>query len=150
MPSHRFLYTITDVPPSPAFPDGFKAARPCLEVSLSSELYRTEPFVALMDTGSDYCVFPVQTLQALSIPDSDLRDSLALGHGGTLTLRFAKVKIRVESLGEWLTWVGFAEGDCIPTLGLRGFWDLFRVDLNYREGFFTVEHNESRTSSCEG
>lgn len=142
MSLRQFLYSTHDIDACPAFPNGHQLSRACVNVTLCYGSHCTDTYTALIDTGSDYCVFPPSALASLSIPESDLRYYPAKGYGGDLGLQFARVKIKLEDFGEWEAWVGFADHECVCALGNHEFLDVFKITLHPQKQYFEIESTE--------
>lgn len=121
-----FPYLLIDVKPTPAFPLGYSAYRPCATVSIGRGDRRTVPFTALIDTGADHCLFPIDYLDVLGIEQSSLTSSPMHGTGQDLNVLFAYVALEIQDFGEWLVYAGFSEqwrNQHVGFLGYSGFLD---------------------------
>lgn len=137
MSFHRFAYVGTEID------DGSTAYRAFLAVSLGNGENTTEYFLALVDTGADYCLFPADLLPTLGLDPSTLVEGVAMGLGGLEKVLFANVMIRTKYLGVWPAYVGFARSlsghGNVGMLGHRGFFDKFRVTFDTANGFLDIE-----------
>ena len=128
-----------ELPRSEAFPEGTCSKRPFIFVELRNGEHKSQ-FKALIDTGSDFCVFPKSIADELSLNLDELHTAPALAHGGTVPLCFANVQISVDGCGEeWETLAGFAYEGCVPALGNIGFLDRFKVTFDQRNQYFEVQ-----------
>ncbi len=104
-------------------------ARPLIlvKISFGDKFLLTE---ALIDSGSDYCVFPVEAARALDIPLERAKATHLTGFlEGKANLFLYPVKLTIGNYSFEVV-VGFAHGiskyaPC--TLGQKGFFDNFKV-----------------------
>ena len=104
-------------------------ARPLIlvTISLKQKLILTE---ALIDSGSDYCVFPVEAAYALNVPLEKAKKSKLTGVlEGKIGLYLYPIKLTIEDTSVNIV-AGFADemsryDPC--TLGQKGFFDNFKV-----------------------
>ncbi|OGD97145.1 hypothetical protein A3A49_00940 [Candidatus Curtissbacteria bacterium RIFCSPLOWO2_01_FULL_38_11b] len=106
-----------------------KIARPIILVTISFEdkFLLTE---ALIDSGSDYCIFPLEAATALNIPIEKSRKTYLTGFlEGRADLYLCPIKLTVGNYSVEVL-AGFAKGMSmyVPcTLGQKGFFDNFKV-----------------------
>jgi hypothetical protein len=119
---HIFEYTNVDVNPSPAFPQGYRARRPALNVVLTNGNSQVA-CIALADSGADITSFPISFL-------SDLGIDSAIGPAGNFAsvgskphTVFHDIQIEVEAKFRLTLRVGFFSGDW--EWGLLGINDFF-------------------------
>lgn len=136
-------YTTHDLPPCPAFTGGITAKRAIIALWLSNGHRQTAPFEAVIDTGSDFCVFPCSFLDNLSLDWKNLKEAPALTHGGNIELRFAEIMASVRGLKNWKLLAGFSMQPCIPALGMIGFMDQFKVTFDQWNQFFEIESTDN-------
>jgi len=110
-----------------AFPDGTFSWRAELTVQLRIGERSTTERSALIDTASDFCVFPVSMVEELSLDLSKLKTAPMRAFGGMSSLYFAEAEMYVKGFGEWAIMAGFANYECLPVLGNIGFLSRFIV-----------------------
>lgn len=132
-------FTAHELHSSPAFPSGLPSKRAIVSVSLHNGRWETQPFDAIVDTGSDFCVFPHSYLEVLSLKWEDLKTASAFTHAGDFELRFAEIKASIRGVKDWNLLAGFSMQPYIPALGSIGFLDEFKVCLDHRNQYFSIE-----------
>jgi hypothetical protein len=108
--------------------------RPVLSVTLIGPA-ASVPQDALLDTGSDYIIFPERVAGLLGI---DLTNAPATGGSGIgsagVMVRFAEVTLRIadaKEQREWKAWVGFTSAKSrYPVLGYAGFLQYFTATFH--------------------
>src|SRR3989338_290306 len=104
-------------------------ARPLIivKISFKHKFLLTE---ALIDSGSDYCVFPIEAAKALNIPIEKAKKTRLTGFlEGKANLFLYPIKLSIENYSIEVI-AGFAQemGRYAPcTLGQKGFFDNFKV-----------------------
>jgi hypothetical protein len=96
---------------------------------------------AIVDTGCDYCVFPVDLLEPLGIDPEGLPQADIKGMGEHLPIYFTNVTLWAQGLGEWEVYAGFSEylrGTQSGFLGFKGFIDRFTVEFNSSANLLSV------------
>lgn len=112
--------------------------RPIIPVSLQYK-DKSIHYEALIDTGADFCIFPIELATTLGInlnPDKIVYFS---GVGGQplkgfiteVILRIGEINISVK--------IVFAESGTTRVLGQRGFFDHFDVNLSYQKQIIEIE-----------
>jgi len=99
-------------------------------------------FEVMIDTGSDYCVFPADLLDEIGIDKGELPMQEIKGMGEGRSTYFATVVLWVQDLGEWEIYAGFSEylrGTGAGILGLIGFLDRFKVTFDPQRQEAVVE-----------
>jgi hypothetical protein len=129
--SQKFPYHREPARPSSAYPDRESIARPRIEVRLTHG-DRFVKLLALVDSGADDCVFPLEVAQFLKLPLK--RDAVHRYGGigaGAITATFGTVALEV---GKWTLWdfyVGFSDSPTVvPILGQNGFFGQFEITFN--------------------
>ena len=97
------------------------------------------PFIGLIDSGADHCIFPIRFAELLGIEASQL--FAFRGVTGSSSLFFEKVTLAFP-FGTIQASVAFTaarkQGDYV-LLGLNCFFDHARVTLDRRANVFTIE-----------
>jgi hypothetical protein len=88
--------------------------------------------LALVDSGADDCLFPLEVAQFLRLPLK--RDAVHRYGGigtGSITATFGRVALEV---GKWTLWdfyAGFSDSpSVVPILGQSGFFTKFEITFN--------------------
>lgn len=91
--------------------------------------------LALVDSGADDCLFPLEVAEFLGLPLK--RDAVHRYGGigaGSITATFGTVALDV---GKWTLWdfyVGFSDSpSVVPILGQNGFFSKFEITFNRPE-----------------
>ena len=132
-------YTAHELPSNEVFSEGLVAQRPIILISLNNGGQSTEPFEAMIDTGSDFCVFPSLLLDDLGLSWNELRSAPAMTHAGDVEFRYTEIGASVRGLRDWNLIAGFSIRPCIPALGMIGFLDQFKVTFDRKNGYFSID-----------
>lgn len=103
--------------------------RPLIAVALSTD-HGSKVTEALLDTGSDDCVFPEQhaAVLGLDLTNAPQRSLAGISQTGYV-VRYAQVRLRLSDgveFREWAAWVGFTNAPLPhPTLGYAGCMQYF-------------------------
>lgn len=105
--------------------------RPIIPVSLRHR-GKSIHYEALIDTGADFCIFPIELANNLGIDIKKHRIIYFSGVGGEPIKGF--ITDVVLSIGEidLSTEIVFSEAGITRVLGQRGFFDHFDVKLSYK------------------
>ena len=128
-----YKYTTFSLPPSPAFPQGRVVHRPVVAVTLVNGQKKFSCY-AILDTGADYCAFPLPFAFPLDLdPLVAVADqSMGVGSYGVPTYFWDLV---IQLRGTQLVFpakVGFTEGLNTWGLGLLGQDGFFnRYSVNF-------------------
>lgn len=98
---------------------------------------------AIVDSGSDHCVFPRQFLQMLGLdPLSAPRETIA-GVGGTsVPAHFFNVEIDLQGVIRFQVYAGFTSGldeIGLGLLGQAGFFEKFHVRFKLSQRIYEIE-----------
>ncbi len=127
---------------TPALPGVTSIYRPWINVRLEANGKLTRFFKALIDSGSDYTLFPTKAGEAIDIDIEAGPSHIIYGvGGGEIKARFHDVTLYVSGY-EVIIRAGFT--DEVPfgglgILGTIGFFDNFKVGFNGRKGKFEIE-----------
>jgi len=142
---HRIEYSTFDLPPSPDFPTGRQVRRPILRLDLVNGPNRL-PCYAIVDSGSDHCIFPLSfgialgfdPLATAPVTSSGLGNYAVATFHWTVTLDFGGVLARrvLAGFSDGVNAIGFG------LLGQLGFFDQVNVVLNYRKKEFFIETDD--------
>jgi hypothetical protein len=128
---------------SAAFPDGTWFARPCIKVNLRTAGDKeTHHFLAIADTGADYCVFPADFADRLGLDYETMPSAPAFGIGSNEEFRFSVVEMEVDQLGIWPVYVAFYrgwDGRNSGLLGHFGFLERFKATFDLSRDAFQLE-----------
>src|ERR1700686_2216187 len=125
-----YEYTAVALDPSPAFPEGHSVPRTVIAVSLKNGECRTGQFLALVDSGADYCVFPADFGEPLGLNYESLPSASVSGVGEDQQVRFSAVRLELHGFGEWEIYAGFCKswnGRNLGMLGHLGCLERFRI-----------------------
>ncbi len=128
--SLQFPYRREPSAPSAAYPDRTSIPRPRIELRLFHE-DRFVKLLALVDSGADDCLFPLEVAHFLKLPLK--RDAVHHYGGigsGTISAAFATVGVEV---GKWSIplYAGFSDSpSVVPILGQDGFFNAFEINFN--------------------
>lgn len=132
--SQKFPYHREPTRPSSAYPDRDHVPRPRIEIRLTHG-DRFVKLLALVDSGADDCLFPLEVAQYLRLPLK--RDAIHRYGGigaGSVTAMFGTVALEV---GKWTLWdfyAGFSDSpSVVPILGQNGFFSEFEITFNRRD-----------------
>lgn len=112
--------------------------RPIIPVSLRYK-DKSIHYEALIDTGADFCIFPVELANTLGINLNPNRIVYFSGVSGQPLKGFiTDVILRVGDISV-STKIVFAESGSTRVLGQRGFFDHFDVKLSYQKKIIEIE-----------
>jgi hypothetical protein len=100
------------------------------------------PFYALVDTGSDYCLFPSDFTPHLGLDFTQMPSITGYGIGQDNDMRFATLDLEITGLGKWLVYAAFSrlwDGRETGLIGHVGFFDRFKVRFDWRSKIFEIE-----------
>jgi hypothetical protein len=138
----EYKYTTCGLNASPAFPEGHSVSRTLITVSLNNGELSTGQFLALVDTGADYCVFPADFAEPLGLNYEVLPSASVSGVGEDQQVRFSSVRLELQGFGEWKIYAGFSKlwnGRNLGMLGHLGFLERFKITLDPSNGIFKLE-----------
>jgi hypothetical protein len=141
---HEVPYKMIRASGSRAFGEDAVVKRPMLEVILISGTLRYR-CTALVDSGSDRCVFPDSFRRRLGLIDSDgiLGPDADTGGGVALQRQYWNLSLQVDGLGKQIqTMIGFdarLDSRGHGVLGQQGFFENFRVAFDHTHGSFALE-----------
>lgn len=112
--------------------------RPIIPISLQFK-NKSIYYEALIDTGADFCIFPIELADTLGIklnPDkiiyfSGIDEQPVKGIIARVLLKIGEIKISTK--------IVFAESGSTRILGQRGFFDHFDIKLSYRKKTIEIE-----------
>ena len=134
----RFRYQISEVEPSEAFPHMTEVIRPLIRIGIRHEDKKISIF-ALIDSGADHCVFPWDVGKRLGIDLTTGKQVKAIGFGGEAApIYFHHVMLDIGGLKHKIM-AGFSDVVPLPLLGQLGFFDRFRVTLDYKKQEIFIE-----------
>lgn len=111
-------------------------ARPIVDLVLNYKHGKIiGPFQALIDSGSDYNLFPAEIADVLGIKlvKGALKETEGIGGKTVKTYRHSGVKMFVDG-HSFETSVNFSKDISVPLLGQQGFFDKFKqISFNRRE-----------------
>jgi hypothetical protein len=117
--------------------------RPMVDVLLLAPNGETIQMSALVDSGADFCLFPLDVAHVLGLDIQTLPSSSTAGVGSASNLTyFADLTINLENGVIFETRVGFTAGmnrAGFGLLGQQGFFENYNVEFRHRERVFTLE-----------
>lgn len=130
----KFKYRKVFVGPSLAFPQREFVLRPVIPISL---LYKKKSlrYEALVDSGSDYILFPAALGKKLGINvESGQRESVSGVSGPALSIYFHHLVIEIGG-HKFKVYVGFAENinQNFAILGQNSFFNVFKITFNLKK-----------------
>ncbi len=144
---HKFPYYVVPVDHGSAFPGVSTVMRPALEVTLRSPTGE-ERCLAIVDTGADYCLFPLSLVDRLGLQMKDARPvSDISGYGSNYDpdeeVLFWPVVLDIVPGLSISTVVGFSQRQEEVGWGLLGqlgfFNEVADVCFNYRAATFAIK-----------
>lgn len=139
MPSFPYFENRYDNPKDCHY--GQQVFRPLLGTMLENDGKFSCETWSLVDSGGDYCMFPLAFLDELGIDKSTLKSWHPLGLGEGEPAYFATVTVHVMGLGSFEAEVAFSERIKVSEfsiLGNIGFFDQFKVAFDHRNRVFSV------------
>jgi hypothetical protein len=113
-----------------------------LRLALTSGQHRLSCY-AIVDLGSDHCVFPRSFLQPLGLNPLEAPIELTTGVGSTnVPTHFVNVEIDLQGVVRFPVYAGFTTGlDAVGMglLGQSGFFDRFVVHFKLIQGVYEIE-----------
>lgn len=109
---------------------GLEIYRPIVGVALENDGKFSDPLPCLIDSGGDWCLFPLNLLAQIGIKREGLGVDFPQGLGEGCEAYFAAVTIHIMNFGFWEASVGFTEklsGRGFGVLGHIGFFDQCKV-----------------------
>ena len=130
----KFKYRKVFVGSSPVFPKRKFVFRPVIPISL---IYKKKPlrYEALIDSGSDYTLFPSTLGKKLGINvESGKRESVSGVSGSALNIYFHNVFIEIAGY-KFKVYAGFAENinQNFAILGRNGVFNNFKINFNLKK-----------------
>ena len=142
MPVYPIRYASFPIEPSPAFPDGRIAHRPLLRVALVHE-NRFLDCYSLVDSGADFCSFPLSFAQALGFDMASGVMDISSGMGSEyVPTRYWPVGLDLQGIARFEVYAGFTTGLeawGIGLLGQSGFFDRFKISFDHASGLYYIE-----------
>lgn len=112
--------------------------RPIIPVSLRHK-GKSIYYEALIDTGADFCIFPIELANNLGIDIKKHRIIYFSGVGGDPIKGFIVEVILGIGEIDLLTKIVFSEAGITRVLGQRGFFDHFDVKLSYKNQSIEIQ-----------
>jgi hypothetical protein len=109
---------------------GQEIFRPILGIALENDGKFSDPLPCLIDSGGDWCLFPLDFLEPLGMEKIGLGIDYPQGLGEGCEAYFGTVTIHAMNLGFWEASVGFSaklNGKGFGVLGQNGFFDQCKV-----------------------
>lgn len=127
----KFSYHHEPSIPGQAHQDRTKVLRPRIRVRLFHK-NRFIDLLALVDSGADDCLFPLEVATELDLPLDAKNVNLYGGIGaGHISALFTHVKFGVAGEVIFPLYAGFSDAPTVvPILGQAGFFDRFEVKFN--------------------
>ena len=139
MLNFRINYAVFSIPPSSPFPSGDTIERPMLRLKLVNAQQRLSCY-AMVDSGADYCAFPLSFARIIGLDTLKLPSSTTMGVGGNSTTFYANVQFDVGPL-VLSAYCGFTSGlDQVGfgLLGQQGFFDKFTITFDRANHLFDL------------
>jgi hypothetical protein len=118
--------------PGAAHPHRTSVLRPRIRVRLLHK-NRFIDLLALVDSGADDCIFPIEVATELGLPLKKENTNHYAGIGsGHISAAFTHVQFAVPGEPPFTLYAGFSDApSVVPILGQAGFFD--RVDVTFRK-----------------
>ncbi len=137
----QISYSQFPIAPSSAFPNGYIAKRPILQIDLLSGANRFSCF-GLVDSGADHCTFPLSFALQLGLDPLTAKSATSSGLGSTnVPTYYWTIKIDVQNITTFDVYAGFTEGLEAWGLGLLGqfgFFDRFPISFDCRNDSYQI------------
>lgn len=142
MPVYPFPYTLFPTGPTPGFPKGRIAPRPLLKLTIKNREQSLNCY-GLVDSGADYCCFPLSFAAAMGLDPlaATLDGAAGLGSYNVPTY-FREIGIDLQGIAQFRAYVGFTTGLenwGFGLLGQTGFFDRFKVTFDPPNGLYHLE-----------
>lgn len=143
----KFSYSKFPSSPNPAFPDKKHVKRPVVPIEVKYNGNKIK-YLALIDSGADFCIFHAQIGEALGI---EIKNGKVLEFYGVTGEKkqafFHNISIII---GGWekQCYCGFShefDENKMPygILGQKGFFNLFKVSMDYEKEEIEPKHKEN-------
>ncbi len=135
-------YTRIEIPPRGSFPAKTLYA-PLVKTFLFQKNKRADfSFDSVVDSGADFCVFPVQFGKMIGLDIESGQQLPTFGVGGKDTIFFHEIKVGIavrEEIWSFECSAGFSRKMNTGLLGRDGFFDLFKeVSFNQNAKMFRL------------
>ncbi len=131
----KYQYKRFSCQPDEVFPKRHSILRPYIDIAVKYQ-NKHQRVLALLDTGSDWCVFPAQFGELLDIPIKEGKHLPVFGISSEGIAYFHEVTLEIGGLGHKCL-VGFSyDFDKMgkpPLLGHEGFFDRYEVTFNQKK-----------------
>ena len=127
----NFPYRKEPSTPGSAHPRRSNVLRPRIPIRLIHK-NRFVYLLALVDSGADDCLFPLEVAQELNLPLDPKNVNRYGGIGtGHISATFIDVRVDFHDDLTFLLYAGFSDApSVVPILGQAGFFDRFEVKFN--------------------
>jgi hypothetical protein len=143
---YSFAYSTHQIPDSPECPGGRIACRPVVKVVLiipGSKPLKKFTCFAILDSGADTCVFPLEFAHQLGLDTAQMYESKSNGMGSTdVPVYSTLMRINLDQGISTEAKVGFTvglNGQGIGLLGQYGVFDRFVVTFDHRSKLFHID-----------
>jgi hypothetical protein len=138
---YKVAYAEIQVAATPAFPNGRSIRRPVLSLALQNGARRLSCY-SVVDSGADYCLFPLSFMQPLGLnPLISPVDTTSGVGSSSIPTHFSNVTLDLGLL-QFTVYAGFSPGMehlGIGLLGQVGFFERFRITFDYANKLFVLE-----------
>ena len=145
---HTFAYSPIPLPPTAAFPAGLTVHRPLVIAHLKvPNAAKSFSCVGLLDSGADWCVFPLSFAAPLGLDTLTMKMDMTGGVGSTANATYYdEIQIDIAlangAMLSYTTTAGFTAGleaIGIGLLGQHGLFENFRVQFDHSAKLFYIE-----------
>jgi hypothetical protein len=138
----KFKYAKWPSKPTEAFPQRHSTLRPIIPIVIKYQDRRVRIF-ALLDTGSDYCLFHESVGKTLGIPVEQGKREQFVGSTGFGTAYFHHVVLEIggwshECIAGFTPELDKAGVACV-ILGHAGFFDRYDVTFNFKKEVIEIK-----------
>jgi hypothetical protein len=126
----KFEYTKIQYVESDCCHSGKEVFRPVINVILENDGHFSGMIPCLVDSGADWCMFPLEMLEQLGIDHNDLGFDYSHGFAAENPIYFTTVRLHNMELGFWDIEAGFTaflNGESFGMVGHTGFFDRCKV-----------------------
>jgi hypothetical protein len=142
---HTLAYSYFDIPSSEAFPQGRRAPRPVLKLTLINPDNNAHQLAcyAIIDSGADHCVFPRSFMEPLGFDPHACPTEMIAGVGSkNVPTHYTNATLDLQGIVQYQAYIGFTTGLeelGLGLLGQMGSFDRFRVHFRLPEHSCDIE-----------
>lgn len=112
---------------------------PVLPVTIVGPSGESPPVLALVDSGADSSLFPMQIAGLMGVDLADCEQAVSMTAGGPSTRYVWKEGLQTTVLGKTVRLRGAFGSSPVVLLGRRDFFDEFRITFDERAKTFSLD-----------